>query len=94
MYTSEKRNDALHWDCTDNKPDDHTVQKVCQTSILRYVGEVWESPLETQSQCKLSFSCDHTVFNIVYTIYIYIYIISENREKLGFDLNVVMVQTG
>lgn len=31
-----------------NKPDDHTVQKLCQATILGYVRKVWETSLQRQ----------------------------------------------
>lgn len=37
---------ALYSKHYDNQPDDHTVQKVCQTAILDYIREVWEPPLQ------------------------------------------------
>lgn len=29
-----------------NKPDDHTVQKVCQAAVLDYIRKVWEASLQ------------------------------------------------
>lgn len=42
--------DLLVWIWMWHKPDDHTVQELCQASILGDVGEVWETSLELQQQ--------------------------------------------